>query len=252
MTANWQKRIIKNFDASSYKYNKEAHLQKLFSKKLAEQCTQRLILPGLWVDLGSGTGLLANELEQRNPNQSVLRVDGSKNMLTQHLNNKSTMLFDLNFGLPRWETPPTLIASSFALHWLAEPEKKLQEWFAALAPGGLLTIVLPVEGTFPEWHNAAKRANVICTAMKFPSHNSLLNAIKKPNIRFQKLETFTQEAPKVSALLKPLVEIGGQTSPYQSLSISEWRRLQQSWMLSQKSNVPKLTWLIQMLLAQKT
>ncbi len=251
MTKHWQKLVIENFDNASIQYNKKACLQRFFAQKLAEQCAKRFIQPGLWVDLGSGTGLLANELEKRYPMQSVVRVDGSKGMLIQHSAKKPTKLFNLNHGLPQLEQPPTLIASSFALHWLNKPEKKLQEWFSALAPGGWLAVVLPVKGSFPEWHNAAKLAKVKCTAMLFPSHNSLLNAVKATNIRYQKLERFTQEAPKVTSLLKPFIEVGAHTSSFPSLRISEWKQLQYYWSLSQKDNVPRLTWLVQILLVQK-
>ena len=59
------KSVLENFDNASYKYNNGASLQKVFAKKLAKQCTKRRVNPGLWVDLGSGTGLLANELEKQ-------------------------------------------------------------------------------------------------------------------------------------------------------------------------------------------
>ncbi len=251
MAREWQKLVIKNFDSASHKYDQGAFLQRLFAEKLANQCANRVIQPGLWVDLGSGTGLLANALEEKIPHQSVLRVDGSLQMLSQHPKNKPTKLYNLNCGLPHWKEAPTLIASSFALHWLTKPQERIQEWFSALAPGGWLAIALPVKGSFPEWRNAARQAKVICTAMEFPSHDSLFNAISDTNIQFQKLESFTQEAPKVTSLLKPLVEIGGQASPFPSLTISEWRKLQKSWARSNNTKALRLTWIIQIFLAQK-
>ncbi|AAQ00668.1 MULTISPECIES: methyltransferase domain-containing protein [Prochlorococcus] len=251
MSTNWQKLVIQNFDEASSKYNNSANLQKIFAAKLAAQCSKKVINSGVWVDLGSGTGLLANALEKINPNQSVIRVDGSPRMLAEHLPNKSTQLFNLNYGLPKWENPPTLIASSFALHWLKDPEERLMEWFSALAPGGLLAIALPDEASFPEWHEAAKKAKVACTAMKFPSHNALTNLVKADNIIFQQLESFTQKAPRVTSLLKPLVNIGAQTSHHPALNISQWRRLQQSWPMVESNRTYNLTWLIHILLVKK-
>ncbi len=251
MRTDWHKLVIKNFDAASYQYNNGAFLQKVFAQKLADQCKKRNLLPGIWIDLGSGTGLLANELEKQTCNQDVIRIDGSENMLRQHHQNKSTILFDLNFGLPKLKKSPTLIASNFALHWLDEPEQKLKEWFSAFAPGGWLAIALPIQGSFLEWHNAARQASVECTAMKFPSKDSLLNMLPQKSIQYQTLESFTQEAPKISSLLKPLVNIGAQTSKSQSLTITEWRRLEKSWITSKPTKLLQLTWLIQILLAQK-
>ena len=251
MKTSWQNHIIKNFDEASSRYNKEATLQMPFAKLLALECSQRTIPTGLWVDLGSGTGFLANELERLHPNQAVTRVDSSLKMLEQHPSESETLLFDLNSGLPQWIDPPTLIASNFVLHWINKPEEKLKEWFNALAPGGWIALAIPVEGSFPEWQKAAKKAGVACTAMPFPSKDSILKVIKNEQIKSQRLERFTQESPRVTSLLKTFVQIGGQSSPKQSLSITQWRKLENAWEICQKTHVYKLTWFIQVLLAQK-
>ena len=251
MKQNLQRLVIQNFDDASQKYNSVAILQKIFASKLAQQCSKKPLLPGPWFDLGSGTGLLANELERIFPTQSVIRVDGSENMLKQHPENKTKKIFNLNSGLPKLTEPPTLIASSFVLHWLNKPEERLKEWFDALAPGGWLAIACPVKGSFPEWHNAAKKANVVCTALPLPSPDLLLAKIERQHIRFDRLESFTQEAPRVTSLLKPFVRFGAQASMYESLTISQWRRLQKSWLISNGKSFPRLTWSIQILLAQK-
>ncbi len=250
MKGNWHNLAIQSFDQASCQYEEAASLQKLFAQKLAKKCAQKPISPGIWVDLGSGTGLLANALEKRYANQSVIRIDSSELMLAQHPPDKSTQLHDLNTGLPEFEKAPQLIASSFALHWLEEPQQKLKEWFNSLAPGGWLAITLPIKGSFPEWYDAASRANVICTAIPFPSNHSLLKVINKNNIEFQQIEFYTQEAPKVTSLLKPMINLGAQTSPYPPLSISHWRKLQEAWSRN-SHHLPTLTWSIQTLLAQK-
>ena len=160
MANNWEELVISNFGKSSCQYNNSAFLQKLYANKLVEYCSKQPIKPGLWVDLGSGTGFLADALEETNPHQEVIRVDGSQHMLQKHDSNKQTELFDLSYGLPNFKESPTLIASNFALHWLPKPHETLEEWFNALAPQGWLAIALPVKGSFPEWHEAAKNANL--------------------------------------------------------------------------------------------
>ncbi len=251
MKSSWKNNIINNFEVASSRYNKEATLQMPFAKLLALECSRRNIPNGLWVDLGSGTGFLANELERLHPNQTVSRVDSSPKMLEQHPSDSKTILFDLNSGLPKWIDPPTLIASSFVLHWINKPEEKLKEWFNALAPGGWIAIAIPVEGCFPEWYKAANKAGVACTAMPFPSKYSILKVIKNEQIKFQKLEHFTQDSPRVTSLLKTFVKFGGQSSPQKSLTIAQWRRLENAWDMCEKTNVYKLTWFIQVLVAQK-
>ncbi len=251
MTTNWQESIIENFDKASYRYNDVASIQKVFALKLAEHCSKSSVPNGLWIDLGSGTGLLANALENIKSAQPVMRIDGSKNMLIKHPTHTNTKLFDLNSGFPQLIEAPTLIASNFVLHWLNNPEERIKEWFKALAPNGWLAITYPAKGSFPEWHNAAHTANVACTALPFPSHDLLLKTITKENIKINQLTTFTQEASKVTSLLKPLVQVGAHASPFKTLTISQWKRLQEVWPVSKTTSAPKLTWLIHTMLIQK-
>ena len=93
MKATWEDNVLRNFNIASFNYNNEAMLQKDIAKQLAQECSKQNISSGLWMDLGTGTGLLANAIEELSPNQSVLRVDGSIKMLKQHAPNKLTKLF---------------------------------------------------------------------------------------------------------------------------------------------------------------
>jgi hypothetical protein len=82
------------------------------------------------VDLGSGTGRLADALEVTHPGQSVLRVDGSAAMLQQQKPSATTLQWDLSRGLPPWPKQPQLLSSSFALHWLPNPVQSLRRGFS--------------------------------------------------------------------------------------------------------------------------
>ena len=251
MTTNWPKTILKNFGEASSDYDKEAQLQRTFAWRLAKKCSRESIPKGIWVDLGAGTGLLAEALETLNPNQSVLRVDGSQKMLAHNRPNSQTQLWDLNLGLPPWPKQPALIASNFALHWLNQPTKQIKEWFSALTPGGWLAIALPVQGSFQEWHLAAKTSGIPCTAIKLPAKESLLKKLNINKIHYQKSHRFTQHAPDICSLLKPMIKVGAQSSPQIGLSVGDWRKLQRAWPNPSNKGTIKLTWLIQLLLIQR-
>ena len=251
MTSTWPRKILKNFGDAAPLYNKEAGIQKDVAWQLAKRCSKESIPEGIWTDLGAGTGLLAEALEELNPNQSVLRVDGSQEMLAQHKPESQTKLWDLNFGLPTLCKPPSLIASSFALHWLHNPTRRIEEWFSALTPGGWLAIALPVKGSFREWHLAANKAGVPCTAMSLPSHESLLEVFHPRNIRYKKLQNITQKAYGVRSLLKPMIKVGAQASPQDHLSVGEWKKLKGAWLSDPSPKSLRLTWIIQILLVQK-
>ena len=251
MDKNWSDLIVKNFGQASINYNKEADLQKNFAWLLAKQCIKETIPKGIWVDLGAGTGLLSEALETLNPKQKVLRVDASEEMLSQNSIGSQTQLWDLNFGLPKWPQQPALIASSFALHWLNEPSLRIEEWFSALPPGGLLAVALPVKGSFKEWHCAAEATGLHCTALDFPCSKFLLEGLQKTNIRYQHLHCYKQKASNINSLLKPIIKVGAHTSQTASLSVGEWRRLYKAWPDSTENETVTLTWLVQLLLIQR-
>mgnify|MGYP001477847876 CR=1 FL=1 len=245
-----QNQVLKNFDNAALCYNKHAEIQKHIAKRLATICSNHSIPRGLWVDLGSGTGLLAQSLEANNPGQQVVRIDISKNMLTQHPTTSLTKAWDLNQGLPKWKESPKLLASNFVLHWLNAPTIRLQEWLNSIAYDGWIALALPIEGSFPEWYNAAKSAQVHCSAVKFPSQNELLTSFMPKQIKYKKVVTVTQNFSGVGPLFKSMIKIGAQSSSQPSLKISEWKRLQKAWIGLNKNEIA-LTWLIQILLIKK-
>ena len=252
MKDSWQKEILQNFNLASYNYDNHASLQRNIAKLLALECSKQKISSGRWIDLGAGTGCLADLLEEFTPNQSVFRVDASEKMLEKNSKGSSKKLWDLNFGLPPdLAKSPNLIASNFALHWLNNPNAKVKEWFSSLAPRGWLAISVPILGSFPEWYQAASLAKVACTAINFPSHDSLLKVVERSNFHYYRIEKITQKASKATSLLKPLIQVGAHATQHKSLTISEWRKLENAWPSSTENNEKQLTWLIQILLAQK-
>ena len=96
MTEAWSARVLKAFGNSAAQYDASAELQADMASKLAGRCRNSPIPRGLWVDLGSGTGRLADAIEQQHPGQSVLRLDGSEAMLRTQRSTRPTLLHDLN------------------------------------------------------------------------------------------------------------------------------------------------------------
>ena len=84
MHRTWSSQVKENFNEAALNYNESASIQKSTALELANICSHHSIKHGLWVDLGSGTGLLAKSLEDIHPNQYVVRLDNSKKMIDQH------------------------------------------------------------------------------------------------------------------------------------------------------------------------
>ncbi len=251
MQKTWSSQVNKNFNEAALNYNESASIQKSAALELAKICSHHAIKHGLWVDLGSGTGLLAKSLENLNPNQYVMRLDNSKKMIDQHPEKSVKELWDLNDGLPKWSEKPNLLASSFVLHWLDNPQKQLKEWFNSLSLHGCIALAVPVKGSFPEWYEAAEKANLTCTALDLPSHDSLIRVVPKQSILYNKIEIINQTAKKATSLLKPMIKVGAQSSKKEKLSISDWRHLLSFWPISNQDEEVSLSWSIQFLLIRR-
>ena len=235
----WSGRVLAAFSASAAQYDAAAGLQRAVAWRLAGLCHRQAIPRGVWMDLGSGTGRLADDLEHLHPGQSVLRVDGSAAMLSRHGPTAKTRLLDLNQALPKSTPAATLLCSSFVLHWLEAPAETLQHWFQQLDDGGWLALAVPVAGSFWQWHAAAATSGVPCTALAFPDQQELLRNIPRTAIRHQQLHRFSRSARRPLDLLRPMITTGAGTSRSQGLGPVQWRRLARAW---PDPLHPSLTW----------
>ncbi len=251
MQKTWSSQINRNFNEAALSYDESASIQKKTALKLAKICSHHSIKYGLWVDLGTGTGLLAKSIEDLHPNQNVVRLDNSQKMIDQHSNKSVKQLWDLNNGLPNWSEKPNLLASSFVLHWLDNPQNLLKEWFKSLSLDGWIALAIPIKGSFPEWYEAAEKANLTCTALDLPSYDSLIKVVPKQSILYNKIEVVTQTAKKATSLLKPMIKVGAQSSQKEQLTVSDWRHLLSFWPISKKDKQLSLSWSIQFLLIKR-
>ena len=248
MTEAWSARVLKAFGDSAAQYDASAELQADIASQLAGRCRNSPIPRGLWVDLGSGTGRLADAIEQQHPGQSVLRLDGSEAMLRTQRSTRPTLLHDLNESLPDWSSPPALLCSSFVLHWLHAPANRLRHWYDQLAPGGWLALTVPVEGSFEQWHQAAERAEVPCTALPFPRLELLLAAIPQQAVRWQRMQRIHRVGRHPLELLRPMIRTGADTTPIAGIGPSAWRRVFRSW---PDLEHPTLSWHVFTLMLQR-
>ena len=103
MSNTWGAMVLRRFDGAATQYNQAARLQAAMAWRLAGHCKRLPIPSGRWLDLGSGTGLLADAIEQRNPGRVVERIDGSPSMLARSSRPDHTQLWDLNQPLQSWD-----------------------------------------------------------------------------------------------------------------------------------------------------
>ena len=251
MQTRWSSLVNTNFNKAALNYDESAVIQKRTALKLAKICSHHPVKNGLWVDLGSGTGLLAKALEDLHPNQYVMRLDNSQQMIDQHSEKSSKQLWDLNDGLPKWSEKPSLLASNFALHWLDNPQEQLRKWFNYLSSDGWIALAIPIKGSFPEWYEASEKANLTCTALELPSNDSLISVVPNQSILYNKIEIIKQTAERATSLLKPMIKVGAHSTHKEQLSISDWRHLLSLWPVCNKDKQVSLSWSIQFLLIKR-
>ncbi|MBM5818337.1 MAG: methyltransferase domain-containing protein [Cyanobacteria bacterium K_Offshore_surface_m2_239] len=142
----------------------------------AERAAVRLP-DGPCADLGAGTGLVGRALAAWGlalP-APIAQLDLCPEALARN-SAGPTLPWDLNQGLPPQLRGAALLTSSFALQWLDDPAAALALWAERLAPGGALLLSVPTAGSFPEWRQAARAAQVPCSALPLPAADTLLAA----------------------------------------------------------------------------
>ncbi|MBE9604444.1 methyltransferase domain-containing protein [Acetobacteraceae bacterium H6797] len=104
--------------------------------------------PRLVVDLGCGAGNALPALAARFPGARVVGVDSSAAMLSK-VAGKGFETIQADIGTWQPETPPDVIFSNAALHWLGDHERLFPRLLSLLAPGGVLAVQMPAMHAAP-------------------------------------------------------------------------------------------------------
>ncbi len=104
----------------------------------------KLEAPARVVDLGCGTGSGTQLIKSRWPDAHFTGVDGSADMLVKARDSDDAVNW-VKADLNHWEpgTPPDLIFTNAALHWLDDHDRLFPRLLHMLAPGGVLAVQMP-------------------------------------------------------------------------------------------------------------
>jgi len=81
----WNENIKNNFNDAAYRYFEHSNIQKFFAQKIVQFIKElNHQKKDEWIDLGSGPGILADEIEKIFSYQKVARIDFSKKMLLEN------------------------------------------------------------------------------------------------------------------------------------------------------------------------
>ena len=247
---NWNEKIKNNFDNAAGNYLDYSNIQRFFAEKIVSFIKEIEPQKGEWIDLGSGTGLLADEIEKEFSNKKVSRIDFSKKMLLQNKSYSKKILWDLNNDLPSTINNCSLLTSNFCIHWLNDPEKIIKSWFRKLISGGYLIISYPTKKCFPEWKETCKKCNIEYSGITFPYSNILKNFLKKNEIFSMKEYNYKETFPNIYKLFRSMINVGAQSTHSKRISVSHFKLLQKKWPKDKYEKV-NLTWNINILILQK-
>lgn len=170
------------------------------------------------LELGSGTGLLTQELLKRNP-KSLLATDISESMLNLGKENVPTATWQkMDAWNPQAQKKYDRLYASNLLQWAPEPKKVLTNWRNLLKPFGKLHCVFFIDKTLHElssllperikpitwhtrkyWEKAFKKNNFTLTDAQdylktytFPSTLDLLRQLHKTGVTQKNQLTYTE------------------------------------------------------------
>tara|TARA_Y100001933_G_scaffold233161_1_gene252294 strand:- start:64 stop:825 length:762 start_codon:yes stop_codon:yes gene_type:complete len=242
--------IIKNnFNYAAQNYSNYSLIQKYFSKKIVHQIKNLKIPRGNWYDLGSGTGILADQIEEEFA-EKVTRIDFSEKMLCKNRTKSKKLLWDLNNDLPLSNEKVSLLVSNFCLHWLNEPKFKLKNWFNQLIRGGYLIVSVPTNKCFPEWKLTCEKKNIEYSGINFLKIKELTDIFLKDEIISSDIETYKEEFNNVFDLFRNIINMGAQYTPSNRKTVKELRLMQNYWPKNKNKKVA-LTWEVAILILKK-
>jgi malonyl-CoA O-methyltransferase len=244
--------VRERFGRRARAYRQHAPLQRAVAWRLAHLLTQELgqqRLEGPAADLGAGPGLLGEALQQQGLHHPLLQLDLCPQLLAENplARQHGQCLWDLNAGLPGALQGASLLCSSFALQWLADPAGQLEGWCGQLAPGGWLALAVPTAASFPQWRRASQRAGVPYTGLALPAAE-VLTAVAQRHLALRQRQLLRFSRPHVDgrSFLGSLRAIGAVGSPQPPLGTAGLRRLLQHW-----PNGEGITWTVLLLIGQR-
>ncbi len=247
----WNKTVKNNFNNAAKNYLVYSNIQRYFAQKIVFLLKGLNIQKGESIDLGSGTGLLADEIEKAFPTKKITRIDFSKKMLLQNKESSKKILWNLNNDLPPSISNCPLMASNFCIQWLDNPEKIIRDWFSKLSSGGYLIISYPTKNSFPEWKQTCKKANIEYSGLTLPLSKEIIKNFKSNEIVFSKKYIYVENFPDIYKLFRSMVNLGAQSTKCKRKKVYELKEMQKFWP-KKETNLVNLSWEISMQIFKKS
>jgi malonyl-CoA O-methyltransferase len=188
--------IEKRFSAAAETYDRHARPQLALAQAVISMLPE--MYPEQILELGSGTGQLTRLLAERFPDVIIDAVDVAEKMV-RHSQARFKRFPQINWIIGdaqtfRSEAPYPLIASSSALHWVADLPAACRNIFRCLEPGGIFALGIMLQGTLQELH--ALRAEIApgkTPVFTLPSYEEAQACLKEAGFLLKRSKHSTEE-----------------------------------------------------------
>jgi malonyl-CoA O-methyltransferase len=184
--------VAKRFGARAAHYDEHALLQREAATQLAAFLKANDALPanGLVIEIGCGTGLLAELIAQ--DVERYLATDIAPEMLERcrlRLAGQPHASFAVKDGeTATFSESPAAIVSNLAAQWFQNPVQGLQR-LAMQTP--TFAFAVPLAGSFPEWRQAFREMDREPGLLPLPESNAILRALTALPGRRTRFQTAT-------------------------------------------------------------
>ena len=246
----WNETVKNNFNNAAANYLVYSNIQRHFAEKIVSFLKGLNIKKGKSIDLGSGTGILADQIEKEFPTKKITRIDFSKEMLLLNKKSSKKILWNLNNSLPPSINNCSLITSNFCIHWLNDPETIIKKWFSKLKSGGFLVISYPTNNCFPEWKETCRKIDIEYSGLHFLYSKDLLKDFKPNEIYYSEKFNYLENFEDVYKLFRSLINVGAQSTSCKRKTVKELKEIQKFWPKNYNNTV-NLSWQIEIQIIKK-
>ncbi len=212
---NYKKRIQQAFNIKASSYDEYSVVQREVGRRMIERLDLLKFKPSNILDLGSGTGYLAELLLSRFPLANITCLDLAENMLHE-CREKNT---DFNLIMSDIESLPfkpasfNLIISSFTLHWCEEIEKIFYDVRKSLQSDGVFMFTTVGPNTLNELQKAYKYIDIEQHVNSFTDMHLYGDSLLKCGFDdpVMDLEEIIIEYPTFKGVLNSLKKTGANT-----------------------------------------
>ncbi|NOY66994.1 MAG: malonyl-ACP O-methyltransferase BioC [Gammaproteobacteria bacterium] len=219
-------KVRRSFDKAASTYDDSAILQREVVSRILERLDFIKLEPGVILDVGAGTGYIAQGLSVRYKKAKIIELDLSLAMLQQRnkhspwykrfLKSSRLVCGDAE-NLPVADNSVDMLFSSLTIQWCNDLQHTLKEFMRVLKPGGLLMFSTFGPDTLKElrdsWAKVDQAAHVSPFLDMHDIGDMLLHArLAEP---VMDVETFTLTYDNVTSLVNDLRAIGATNASHE-------------------------------------